>query len=234
MEKKSELAVSVFMRDGRVFADSRDIAEKFGKRHDNVLAAVDALIKDAPSTLLNFKEGVYTLEKTGKQKHRFFEMTRDGFSLLVMGFTGKRALEWKLLYIEAFNKLEQNLQARRKSLREEGKKARNTLTSTLARHGVNKPDEYRRVTNSTYVGLWGKDAAGIREAKKLPAKANLREHMSEVGLGMVMLSEALTSERIVVTDQQGVEQCSAAATTCASVIRNAVLEERESRKLIGD
>lgn len=232
--EKSELVVSVFARDGKVFADSRDIAEKFGRRHDNVLAAVDGLIKDAPSTILNFKEGVYTLEKTGKQKHRFFEMTRDGFTLLVMGFTGKKALEWKVKYIEAFNKMEQGLQARRKSIREEGKRARNTLTSTLARHGVNKPDEYRRVTNSTYVGLWGKDASGLRAAKKLPAKANLREHMSEVGLGMVMLSEALTSERIVVTDQRGVDQCSAAATTCANVVRNAVIEERDSRKLIGD
>lgn len=233
----NEIVPIVFARDGKVFTDSHDIADKFGKRHDNVLAAIDKLLEEAPTLIPNFQETVVQRENPsgGKAlKSRAFNMTRDGFSILVMGFTGKKALEWKVRYIDAFNKMEQGLQARRKSIREEGKRARNTLTSTLARHGVNKPDEYRRVTNSTYVGLWGKDASGLRAAKKLPAKANLREHMSEVGLGMVMLSEALTSERIVVTDQRGVEQCSAAATTCANVVRNAVLEERESRKLIGD
>ena len=38
-------------------------------------------------------------------------MDRDGFSLLVMGFTGKKALEWKLKYIDAFNQMEETLKS---------------------------------------------------------------------------------------------------------------------------
>lgn len=44
-----------------------------------------------------------------KQWYSEYSMTRDGFSLLVMGFTGKSALEWKLKYIDAFNKMEEQI-----------------------------------------------------------------------------------------------------------------------------
>lgn len=228
----NEIAPVIFAKDGKAFADSRDIADKFGKQHYHVLEAIRKLVKDAPSIAQNFRS--FKIKDLSGESTSHVEMTRDGFMLLVMGFTGKKALEWKVRYVEAFNKMEQALQDRRRSIREEGKKARNTLTATLAKHGVRRPGEYADVTNSMYVAFWDKNAAALRKAKGLPAKANLRDHMSEVGLGMVMLAEALTSERITVTDQQGVDQCSAAATTCAKVIRNAVLEERESRKLIGD
>lgn len=72
-------------------------------------------------TLLNF-EGGYSDQQIqrffieskyyhpkNKQEHKMYLMTRDGFSLLVMGFTGQKALEWKLKYIEAFNYMEESL-----------------------------------------------------------------------------------------------------------------------------
>lgn len=100
----------VFVKDGGVFATSRDVAEFFGKEHRHVLRDIDNLIAAEPDLALsNFGQGSYVLPATGAQAHRQFEMDRDGFTLLAMGFTGQKALKWKLRYIEAFNSMEAEL-----------------------------------------------------------------------------------------------------------------------------
>lgn len=97
--------------NGQVLASSREVAEKFGKRHDSVLRDIDNLIKSDSTILWSemFRETTYTNSR-GKD-YRCFDMNRDGFSLLCMGFTGKEALEWKLKYINAFNQMEEKLKS---------------------------------------------------------------------------------------------------------------------------
>jgi Rha family phage regulatory protein len=100
----------VFARDGEIFANSRDVAAYFGKEHRSVLASIDKLLsQDADLGLHDFMQGSYTLIGTGEQEHRCFDMTRDGFTLLAMGFTGAKALGWKRSYIRAFNVMEDQL-----------------------------------------------------------------------------------------------------------------------------
>lgn len=98
-----------------ILANSRDVAEWFEKRHDNVLRDVDALL-GLPSDLRGpqiqglsgwFREGSY-LDGQGASR-RCVDMTRDGFALLAMGFTGAKALEFKVRYIAAFNAQEEAL-----------------------------------------------------------------------------------------------------------------------------
>lgn len=103
----------VTVKNGEVFASSRDVAAYFGKRHDAVIRDIRALVAKEPALgLHNFVEGVYTLPETGPQQHRFFEMDRRGFTLLAMGFTGDKALKWKLRYIDAFEAMEAELRNR--------------------------------------------------------------------------------------------------------------------------
>lgn len=87
---------------------SKKIAEVFEKRHDNVLRDIENLA----GGLLNFEEmyqkATYIHEQNG-QEYPMYYITRDGFSLLAMGFTGQKALEWKVKYIEAFNYMEEQL-----------------------------------------------------------------------------------------------------------------------------
>lgn len=98
----------VQIEDNQVVVSSRDIAKHFGKQHKDVLESVRNILVAENSATKFFMESEH--EYRG-QKFPMYYMNRDGFSLLVMGFTGKKALEWKIKYIEAFNAMEQQLAA---------------------------------------------------------------------------------------------------------------------------
>lgn len=92
-----------------MFATSRDVAAYFEKDHRNVLQSIDALVAEG---VLNYQQTPYVNAQNG-QAYRCFEMDRDGFTLLAMGFTGPKALKFKLAYIDTdpslsvnFNRIE--------------------------------------------------------------------------------------------------------------------------------
>ena len=95
--------------NGQVLASSLEIAERFGKEHSKVKRSIKSLEKDVANFGEMFKLSCY--EDTYGRKQEEYSMNRDGFSLIVMGFTGKKALEWKLKYIEAFNQMEEKLKS---------------------------------------------------------------------------------------------------------------------------
>ena len=105
-------------QNGEPVASSRDVAKRFGKRHDHVIRDIEELIKGFPKngdTPMFFKTE-YS-HPQNHQKYPMYLMNRDGFSMLAMGFTGKEAVQWKLKYIEAFNQMEKKLSAQHKSQR---------------------------------------------------------------------------------------------------------------------
>ena len=112
------LSPSVSLHSGRPATPSLEVAKFFGKRHDNVLRDVDALLSQLPENSLqhNFEE-TYQEQETpfGVKQIRVFILYRDGFMLLVMGYTGKKALSMKLPYIEAFNRMEEELARQKES-----------------------------------------------------------------------------------------------------------------------
>ena len=93
--------------DGKLVVSSRRVADDFKKRHSDVIEKIQQLIKAEKSVMSMFIKSSYKAG-TGK-KYKEYLLTRDGFSLLVMGFNGREALEWKLKYIEAFNTMERKL-----------------------------------------------------------------------------------------------------------------------------
>lgn len=96
----------ITVNDGQAVVSSLDIAEHFGREHKNVAQSIQNLVAENSAAKSLFFETSY--ENRGKQ-YPMYLMNRDGFSLLCMGFTGAKALEWKLKYIEAFNKMEKTL-----------------------------------------------------------------------------------------------------------------------------
>lgn len=163
----------VRQRGGTLFVTSLDVAEKFGKRHDNVLKAIRAIIAESdalknesvkPFGLLNFKESSYLNDQSKRQP--MFEMTRSGFSVLAMGFTGKRALEWKIKYEAVFTTMEAVL-ARQANLswqeqRSQGKIARREVTDVIKGFILYAEDQgsknanyyYKHITTATYKALF--------------------------------------------------------------------------------
>jgi len=96
----------VFQQDGQAMTNSLIVAREFDKEHRHVLDAIRRLITGSaenPAYLQGmFKEVLYTNEQNG-QLYPMYLMTRDGFTLLAMGFTGERALEFKVKFLKAFN-----------------------------------------------------------------------------------------------------------------------------------
>ena len=99
--------INVKNENGKLLVSSREIAEHFGKEHRIVCRDIENLNVQNCTLKNMFIESQYISDRG--RTYREYLMDRDGFSLLVMGFTGQKALEWKLKYIEAFNKMEESL-----------------------------------------------------------------------------------------------------------------------------
>ncbi|EJN8603334.1 Rha family transcriptional regulator, partial [Escherichia coli] len=93
--------------DGQAVTSSLAVANFFSKRHDDVLKKIRTLECSASFTSRNFSVSDYT-DCTGR-KLPCYQITRDGFAFLAMGFTGKRAAQFKEAYINAFNQMEKQL-----------------------------------------------------------------------------------------------------------------------------
>lgn len=124
--------VTTFKKNAAV--NSKDVATHFKKTHAHLVETVRNLVSENSETKTMFFETFY--EYRGK-KFPMYWMNRDGFSLLVMGFTGKKALEWKLKYIAAFNAMERQLAERQtaewQEARAKGKLARRGFTDEIQR-----------------------------------------------------------------------------------------------------
>lgn len=108
--KVNNLSSLVFEdKTGTITTTSLRIAEIFEKRHSDILRDLDKLIQLLPQDFNERNFAPVTYKDTKGEFRPMFTLTRDAFSLLVMGFTGEKALQWKLKYIEAFNDMEQAL-----------------------------------------------------------------------------------------------------------------------------
>lgn len=92
---------------GQIVVSSRCVAERFGKQHKHVLDSINDLIGGVAEKSADLFIPSRYQHLQNKQWYPEYLLTRDGFTLLAMGFTGQEALKWKLKYIEAFNEMEQ-------------------------------------------------------------------------------------------------------------------------------
>lgn len=103
-----------------LFTDSAKVAAVFGKRHTNVLRAIRELLDQLPvdDHALNFEPMVLDVEigSGAIRRDPAYRITRDGFALLAMGFTGKKALFFKRAYIKAFNAMAAHIKNQREGL----------------------------------------------------------------------------------------------------------------------
>ena len=107
-----------------VTTTSKQIADIFGKKHRDIIRAIHNLDIPKDFRVRNFAQSSFVAENRSNQQYKCYEITRDGFTLLAMGFTGKKAMAFKIKYIEAFNAME-------KELREIAEHRKTTFAETL-------------------------------------------------------------------------------------------------------
>lgn len=100
-------------KDRKAVTSSLTVAEFFGKRHDHVLRDIEELAKKG---LPNFGCSSYSNDASGRS-YKMYEMDRTGFTLLAMGFTGEKALDFKIRYILAFDAMEAELMSKKEPKR---------------------------------------------------------------------------------------------------------------------
>lgn len=141
----------------------------------------------------NFGESSYINAQNKKQPMYF--MTRDGFTLLVMGYTGELAMKFKEAYIKQFNAMETALRGKLIE-REKGIAVRQSLTKALQQstedvrmHG----HAYSTYTNCIYKELFGMNAAQLREKFGIGKKDSLRDCFTQEELRAIQSMECLVS-----------------------------------------
>lgn len=94
----------VIIKNGQAITSSRNIAEDFNKNHKHVMESIRNCEASEEFRRSNFRHTTYKDSQNKDQPE--YLMTRDGFAFIVMGFTGKRAAEFKEAYIKKFNEIE--------------------------------------------------------------------------------------------------------------------------------
>ena len=142
---------------------SLDVSETFEKRHADVLRDIERMECSEEFTERNFALSSYN-DSSGKSNKMYF-ITRDGFTMLAMGYTGDKAMKFKEAYIRQFNAMEKALIGKMKE-REKGIAVRQALTNALQLSQENERmhgHAYSTYTNVIYKAVFGKDAKHLRE-----------------------------------------------------------------------
>ncbi len=207
-----------FGREERAGCTSLDVAETFGKEHKNVLKDIRNLNCSDEFRWLNFEQSSYMNAQNHEQP--MYYMTRDGFTILAMGYTGELAMKFKETYIKQFNAMEATLRGKLIE-REKGIAVRQALTKALQQSTENERmhgHAYATYTNCIYRVLFGMDANQLREKFGISKKDNLRDCFSQEDLMAVQSMECLVS---------GLVDCGWSYTQV-----KAFIEENNSRKLL--
>lgn len=148
---------------GKVVVSSKEIADHFGKVHRDVMRAVKNLSCSDSFRSENFAHSSY--KSLQNKELSCYEMTRDGFCFLVMGFDGPRASEWKEAYIRAFNAMES-------AIRDQNE---NSVMKKLS-DAIDMMEKDKQVASQFGSGLneWKKIRSGhIEKVNKLMSEAQL-------------------------------------------------------------
>lgn len=159
-------------KQGVIVTTSRNVARQFGKRHDSVLRTIRELECSESFRLLNFVESSYKNSQNKTQPE--FIMTKDGFTILVMGFTGDKAMDFKEKYIDQFNKMKEKLETLA-STKLESRDLTDTIQETKENpmwyHYSNEFDMINRI-------VLGKSSKNIREEHGLKKGTSIRPHLT--------------------------------------------------------
>lgn len=179
-----------------IVVTSLDVAETFEKEHKRVLQDIRELKCSEEFNRHNFVQIDYLDIRNRKQP--MYYITRDGFALLVMGYTSEKAMKFKEAYIKQFNAMEKILLGKIKE-REKGIAVRQALTKAIQQSSENERmhgHAYSTYTDVIYKSVFGKNAKQLREELGITKKDNLRDYFSQEELARIQNAEMLVSSLV--------------------------------------
>lgn len=189
---------AMIQKSEKAVVSSLDVAETFEKRHSHILRDIEKITEPKSGlsekfSAENFCKTTYT-DSTGRNLPCYY-MTRDGFTLLVMGYTGDLAMKFKEAYINQFNAMEAALQGKLIE-REKGIAVRQALTKAIQLSSENERmhgHAYSTYTNCIYKALFDMDAKQLRAKNGIGKADNLRDCFSTEELKSIESMERLVS-----------------------------------------
>jgi Rha family phage regulatory protein len=184
--------VTVMRNDAVV--SSLMVADNFNKRHDRLIQSIEELYGDVHGFVEMFRQSTH--KDTYGREQKIYYMNRDGFALLVMGFTGKKALAWKLKYIDAFNRMEKLLSERQTTVWIETRKM-GILTRKSETDVIKELIEYAKAQGSTHAdmlyvtysklankiaGVSKRDLASVKQLNILDELESMIYHVIKLGM----------------------------------------------------
>lgn len=165
----------LYERSGKSFCSSRQVAETFGKEHRNVLQAIREAVETTAKLAADFSAANF-IESQYKDRGKFypeFLLTKDGFSFIAMGFTGKKAAAFKIAYIERFNQMEAFI----KSLIAAKLEHPAFAEAVMLAHPEPKSYHFSNETNMINRIVLGVSAKQFREARGLQGVSSIRPYL---------------------------------------------------------
>lgn len=191
----------VVVKEGVLTVSSLKVAEKFGKAHKNVLQKIENLDCSDDFRGLNFKPSYYT--NTQNKTVPCYELTRDGFSFLCMGFTGKEAAKWKEGFIKAFNAMERELLKQQdklewKQARLQSKDVRKSITSTISDFVDYATSQGSKSASMYYANITKMEYAALElvdKGSKIPT--GFRDTLDSMDLCFLMTAEQIAKQTLM-------------------------------------
>ena len=188
----------VYLKHDEAMTDSLTVAESFGKRHADVIRAIENIVqRDSTQNCAQCFKRTWYKDASGKNSPKYL-INRDGFTFLVMGFTGKKADKWKWEYIHAFNSMESIIREKSTSTwietRKAGQLTRKTETDTIKRlveyakdQGSTHSDKlyvtYTKLANK-FAGVENRDKASVMQLNNLSLGEYIILHVIDTGIMM--------------------------------------------------
>ena len=195
----------VVLHENKPMVSSQLIADKFGKVHTKLVRDIENLHCSEEFKVANFGQCFFTNKMN--REYKGYMLTKDGFAFLCMGFTGKKAAEWKEKYISAFNAMESQLLNRQnniewKQARLQSKQARKSVTDTIANFVEYASNQGSKSASMYYPNITKMEYKALELiVKNEKVSANFRDTLDEMQLCFLAGAEQVAKSAI----QQGMQ-----------------------------
>jgi Rha family phage regulatory protein len=173
------------------------IAEHFNKTHRDVTRAIENLRCSNEFSVRNFAQSDFV--NTRGKTYKGYIITRDGFSMLAMGFTGEKAIKWKESFLKAFNAMEQTLLKQQaavdwKAARLQGKAVRKNTTDTIqdfVEYATNQGSKNAKMYYANITKMEYKALDLLEQSKQVTG--NFRDTLDLMQIGFLQVAENIAS-----------------------------------------